>query len=96
MVRVISCLLPRKGVAVRDPSGLKSSFEPMCPLLGSSVSERIRVHPSGRHTLKAVVSDGRSCAQSVIDVACLQDLALFGRMAPYTGQAIGLQLKPYR
>jgi hypothetical protein len=91
----LAALLPRKGVTCRDVSGLKSLLEPMRPLFGTSVCEGIRVHLSSRHSLKAVVPYGRSGAQGFVNVTSLQNVALRCGMAPYAGQAIGLQLKPY-
>lgn len=67
----------------------------MRSLLRTSVCEGIRVDPSGRHPLKAVVPNGRSGAQGFVNVTSLQNVALRCGMAPYPGQAIGLQLKPY-
>src|SRR6476659_9324580 len=91
----LAALLPRKGVTCHDVSGLKSFLEPMRPLFGTSVCEGIRVHPSSRHPLKAVVPYGRSGAQGFVNIPSLQNVALRGGMAPYAGQAIGLQFKPY-
>jgi hypothetical protein len=51
-------LLRRKGVTCGDVSRLKSCLEPTRPLLGTPVSEGIWIHPSRRHSLKAIVSHG--------------------------------------
>ena len=92
---LLTASLLRKGVTRRDVSGLKSLLEPVRPLFGTSVCEGLRVHVSGRHPLKAVVAYGRSGAQGFVNVTSLKNVALRCGMAPYAGQAIGLQFKPY-
>jgi hypothetical protein len=91
----LAAQLPRKGVTCANVSGLKSLLEPMRPLLGTSMCKGIRVHLSGRHPLKAVVPYGRSGTQGFVNVTSLQNVALRCGMAQDSGEAIGLQLKPY-
>jgi hypothetical protein len=67
----------------------------MRPLFGTSVCEGVRIHLSPRHSLKAIIPYGRSCAQGFVNITSLQNVALRCGMAPYAGQAIGLQFKPY-
>ena len=57
---------------------------------------KLRTDVPGRHALQTVVADRRCSAQSGRDVRVVDDLALFGGVAPHAREAIRLQFQPDR
>src|SRR6266481_546501 len=74
-----------------------AGHEPLLPLRGGAVGERIRHHPPGRLPLQRVVADRRCRGQRRIDVAGFKEARTFLLFAvdPDTRQAIRLQLDPH-
>src|SRR5262245_42856977 len=80
-----------------------SALEPLDTLGGRAVREPIRHHAAGRHALQPIVANRRRRAQRLLgiarlelDAAGLEASLLRGRMAPDTGEAIGLEFQRHR
>ena len=57
------------------------------------MSEALRAYRSAFHSLEMVVADGRCRLQTCGNICVMNDVALFGAMRPYTGEAIRLEFK---
>ena len=61
------------------------------------MGEGFRNDPALRLLLQAVIADGRSGIQRLLDFTRFDDvLCLVGTVSPDAGKTVGLQLKPYR
>jgi len=56
------------------------------------VSEGVRHDIALRALHDLVVAHGRSCAQPFLKIAGIEQIALLGKVTPYAGVAVGLQL----
>src|SRR4051794_31861270 len=92
VTRPPACAPSTKRVTPIGFAAVEARPEPLRPLLGGAVGERLRVDVAGRLLLDAVVADGGGRGQSLLEVAGLQLLALVGRVGPHAGEAVGLQL----
>src|SRR5437868_12515503 len=54
------------------------------------------IDESRRRTLQPIVTHGRRGVEPFLDVALIEQSSLLGGVAPNAGEAIGLQLEPYR
>ena len=77
-------------IAVRNGTGLEPLAEPLSSLRGASVRERFGADVSGRHALQTVIANRRGRAQTRGNVGLVDNLALFGGVAPHAGKAVRL------
>src|SRR6185369_9725142 len=79
--------------AVAELAAGEAGFEPADALGRAAMGEAVGDDVTLALLLQAVVADGRSGIQCLVDVAGLDDLALLvGVIGPDAGKAIGLQL----
>jgi hypothetical protein len=60
------------------------------------VGEGFGIDVPGTHALQAVVAHRRGCFKSRINITRIEQMALFGRVRPDAGKAIGLQFYAHR
>src|SRR6185503_13467561 len=56
------------------------------------MSKRLGAHAPARHSLQSIVAHRGSRSEALRNIGLIHDVALFRRVAPHTGDAIGLQL----
>src|SRR5208282_2889116 len=82
----------RHRIAGRDLALLETVRKPPLALLGSAVGEGIGYDIALRLLLQAVVTDGGSGLQRLIDIAGIEEIVLLLRpVRPHAGETIGLQ-----
>ena len=54
--------------------------------------EGFRTDVTGAHPLKAIVADGGSGSKPGFNIARIEEIALFGGVAPDSSEAVGLEL----
>src|SRR4030066_628755 len=86
-----------EGIALIDIPGLDAGPEPVGPLFGGTVGERIGNDKAPGPLLQAVVPDGAGRAERLLHVARFQDIPRLVRViGPDSGQAVRLKLQPDR
>src|SRR5829696_5739836 len=89
-------VVDRERVAVGGLAALAAAIEPLVPLGGRAVRERVGVHLAPRLLLEPVVADRLGRAKRLVDVAGLEVARLEDGLRPYARVAVGLQLQPHR
>ena len=83
-------LLSSEGIAGFDGSAVEAALEPHLALLGGAVGKALGAHFPARHSLDTVVADGSGGVQGSRNIVFVDELALFGRVSPDAGLAVGL------
>src|SRR3990172_376181 len=84
-----------EGIALIDIPGLDAGPEPVGPLFGGTVGERIGNDKAPGPLLQTVVPDGAGRAERLLHVARFQDIPRLVRVeGPDSGKAVRLELQP--
>ncbi len=82
--------LSRESITGRDVTRLQTALKPLSALCGRTVSEGFRANSTVRHPLQAIIADSSRRIEALSNVSLIYDVPLFGRVSPYTSEAIGL------
>src|SRR6202011_1574509 len=80
-------------IAGGDVARFQAAAKPLRSLGGGPVGECLGADVSSGHALTAVVAHRGGGIHASSNVGLIDDVALFGRVAPYTRETVGLQLQ---